>query len=232
MITSLPGGIAIHTAFATPVRATAPDIEGDEGFLVLVRSPIKPEEADDHVARVTYSIESYISSLPGYISGNLHVRLDKREFLNYTEWKTEKHYDDFIVSLEEERGQVVVENVRYVPDMIRYRYHETLFPESITGKPSSTGFAAVIRAEVEPGQAEDAYQSIRQYILGSICCPGFISASLHIKLDDTEMMSYMEWKSEADYDAFVKTAELHDRPALKAEKFTRVRALRASQKNN
>jgi heme-degrading monooxygenase HmoA len=218
----------MQSATATPVRALEPTIDGDEGFVVLVRSPIEPEEAEGHVVRVTRAIEGYISSLPGYISGNLHVRLDKHEFLNYTEWTTERDYDAFIASLEEERGQEVVKNVSYAPTLIRYQYHETLLPETNPITESYMGFTAVVRTEIGSGDIKQAYKKIRQDIIDDVRnWSGFISASLHIKQGGKEVMNYTEWESEAHFDTFINSLELQDKAIQTVDKFIRVKTFRA-----
>ena len=66
----------------------------------------------------------------------------------------------------------------------------------------------IVRFETEPDRqsalieavAAEAERWIRH-------CPGFVSASFHASTDGREMVNYAQWRSRADYEAFVRHPE-------------------------
>jgi len=65
-------------------------------------------------------------------------------------------------------------------------------------------FIALVRVPIEPGHAEAHVQRVTKAInnyIGQL--PGYISGALHVRSDEYEFLNYTEWKSEADYDAFI-----------------------------
>jgi len=193
----------MQSKFDVPVRAKNTSIENDTGFTVLVRSPVEPGHASSHIERVTKAIDTYIGKLPGYISGALHIRADEKEFVNYTEWKSEVDYDGFIELIQKGEGHKKVKrDIGYEPKMIRYTHKETIHPNPKNAPIQDTGFREITRIAIKEHTPEDALRLWKNYVNDSLASSqGFISSSQHIKNDQTEIMCYTKWESESAFNS-------------------------------
>lgn len=66
----------------------------------------------------------------------------------------------------------------------------------------------LIEFEVTPEECDQHVANIVEFLTSTVKQqPGFISANLHTSLDKTKVINYAQWKSEADYQAFLDNEE-------------------------
>lgn len=56
---------------------------------------LDPSQVDEHVNELKSFVLNVAKGQPGFISSNLHVSLDKKRVVNYSQWKSEADYNDF-----------------------------------------------------------------------------------------------------------------------------------------
>lgn len=87
-------------------------------IVALVQFSVRPEEIDEFLRNAFALVKDHVRHQPGFISANFHVRLDRHQVMNYTEWESEAQYDAFIKTIDsvEHGGEVS----RYRPEISRY----------------------------------------------------------------------------------------------------------------
>ncbi len=67
---------------------------------------------------------------------------------------------------------------------------------------------AIIIFAVEPSQQQELVDTIIEFLDIVKHQPGFVSSSIHKSIDGVRVMNYAQWQTQADYQAFVKNAEV------------------------
>ena len=80
-----------------------------------------------------------------------------------------------------------------------------------TLNPSDGYFTMINTFEVDPDNAEKLLDVLHEASgpIGKL--PGFVSANLHVSVDRTRVVNYVQWRTRADFDAMQKNPEV--RPA-------------------
>lgn len=72
-------------------RAT---LDPSTDYVVLINTfTVEPERADELVAELRRATKEGMSRLPGFVSANLHVSLDRRHVANYAQWRSQGDLD-------------------------------------------------------------------------------------------------------------------------------------------
>lgn len=82
-----------------------------------------------------------------------------------------------------------------------------------TLNPSDGYFTMINTFEVDPDNAEKLLDVLHEASgpIGKL--PGFVSANLHVSVDRTRVVNYVQWRTRADFDAMQKNPEV--RPHMK-----------------
>lgn len=78
----------------------------------------------------------------------------------------------------------------------------------------------LIEFDVTPEECDSHVANIKTFLTETVKQqPGFISANLHTSLDKAKIVNYAQWKSEADFQAFLdnKDAQAAGKEVLKIE---------------
>lgn len=68
----------------------------DDKHLTLINTfEVSPENAD-RLVDVLHHASGPISSMPGFISANLHVSADRTRVVNYAQWRSREDFDAFL----------------------------------------------------------------------------------------------------------------------------------------
>ncbi|UFP94020.1 antibiotic biosynthesis monooxygenase family protein [Gloeobacter morelensis] len=68
---------------------------------------------------------------------------------------------------------------------------------------------AIIIFAVEPSRQADLLANIERFLMATVQYQaGFVSATLHKSLDGARVVNYAQWRTEADYDAFLRNSEV------------------------
>ena len=65
---------------------------GDDYFTMINTFEVEPENADK-LADVLHEASGPISKLPGFVSANLHLSLDRKRVVNYVQWRTRADFE-------------------------------------------------------------------------------------------------------------------------------------------
>ncbi|HKM62041.1 MAG TPA: antibiotic biosynthesis monooxygenase family protein [Acidisphaera sp.] len=69
-------------------------------------------------------------------------------------------------------------------------------------------FVVIVQYAVAPADIQALITDMAAQVEAWICrCPGFISASFHASEDGQRMVNYAQWRSRADWEAFMKRPE-------------------------
>jgi quinol monooxygenase YgiN len=76
--------------------AATPDPRGETTVLdpkasiitIINTYMVEPERADELIAFLVEATRSTLRHVPGFISANLHVALDRKQVVNYAQWKS------------------------------------------------------------------------------------------------------------------------------------------------
>ncbi len=87
---------------------------------------IAPELAEELVSLLEDATETTMRHLPGFVSANLHVSLDKKHVANYAQWRTEA---DFRAMLKNQEAQIHMKKAEELansitPILYRLRYSD------------------------------------------------------------------------------------------------------------
>ena len=64
--------------------------------LILINTfEVSPEKAD-RLVDVLHEASGPISTMPGFISANLHVSADRKRVVNYAQWRSREDFDAFL----------------------------------------------------------------------------------------------------------------------------------------
>lgn len=66
----------------------------------------------------------------------------------------------------------------------------------------------IIVFSVEPQRQQELIDTILGFLETVKKQPGFVSASLHKSLDGVRVLNYAQWRSQADYEAFINNSEV------------------------
>lgn len=67
------------------------------GYLIVInRFDVKPDQAEALLAALSRSVEEFVRTVPGFVSANLHLSLDRQHVTNYVQWRRKADFDAFI----------------------------------------------------------------------------------------------------------------------------------------
>lgn len=76
------------TTGADTKRATT-TLDPEAGHVTIINTyVVEPERADELIAFLVESTRSTVSHVPGFVSANLHVALDRTQVVNYAQWES------------------------------------------------------------------------------------------------------------------------------------------------
>lgn len=76
-----------------------PVLDPSAGYLTLINTfTVTPERADELLAVLSRATEETIRFIPGFISANLHVSRDRRQVINYAQWRSQSDMDAMLAS--------------------------------------------------------------------------------------------------------------------------------------
>lgn len=68
-------------------------IQKERPHVVLINTfKVKPEHADELLAKLAHATEEVMASRPGFISANFHRALDGATVVNYAQWASEADF--------------------------------------------------------------------------------------------------------------------------------------------
>jgi quinol monooxygenase YgiN len=103
-------------------------LDPSDGYTVLINTfKVEPEHADELVALLASATEETMRHLPGFISANLHVALDRKHVANYAQWRSR---DDFEAMLKNEAAKVHMELAKSIASAFEPILYELRFSES------------------------------------------------------------------------------------------------------
>lgn len=64
-------------------------LDPDAGYVTIINSyRVAPERAEDLLAFLVRATRETIRHVPGFVSANIHVSLDRTEVVNYAQWRS------------------------------------------------------------------------------------------------------------------------------------------------
>ncbi len=64
-------------------------LDPEAGYITIINTyVVEPERADELIAFLIESTGSTVRHVPGFISANLHVALDRTQVVNYAQWRS------------------------------------------------------------------------------------------------------------------------------------------------
>lgn len=70
-----------------------------DGHLVLINTfVVEPENADRLLTILSEATEDVMRKLPGFVSANLHVSLDRKHVANYAQWRSKADFEAMLAN--------------------------------------------------------------------------------------------------------------------------------------
>lgn len=72
-------------------------LDPDHGYITLINTfTVDPARADDLLMLLSRATEETMRHLPGFVSANLHMSLDRRHIANYAQWRSRAAFDEML----------------------------------------------------------------------------------------------------------------------------------------
>ncbi len=69
-------------------------LDPSDGYLTLINTfDVAPEKAEALLKVLSAATEEVMRHLPGFVSANLHMSLDRRHIANYAQWCSKEDFD-------------------------------------------------------------------------------------------------------------------------------------------
>lgn len=69
-------------------------LDPEDGYAVLINTfRVQPERADALVDVLSRATSEQMRHMPGFISANIHVSLDRTRVVNYAQWRDEASFE-------------------------------------------------------------------------------------------------------------------------------------------
>lgn len=75
----------------------------DSLYIQIVRFSFNNAEAQKLNDTVKQHLKNWISACPGFVSANLHVSENGKHMINYAQWHSKEHFEDFLNHPEQEK---------------------------------------------------------------------------------------------------------------------------------
>lgn len=99
------------------------------GYVVLINIfTIEPDKADDLLGVLSHATEAYMRHVPGFVSANFHVSLDKRHVANYAQWRSQSDLDAMMADPKAREHMQVAARLAESFSPILYSLRETHAP--------------------------------------------------------------------------------------------------------
>lgn len=72
-------------------------LDPEAGHLVVINTfDVEPDRAEELLAALQRSTDDFVRKVPGFVSANWHVSLDRRHVTNYAQWRSKADLDAFM----------------------------------------------------------------------------------------------------------------------------------------
>jgi quinol monooxygenase YgiN len=190
---------------ASQSGASVTQLDPASGYVTIINTyTVSPERAEELLSFLVRSTLSTIRFVPGFVSANLHVSLDRTQVVNYAQWLTPgaiagARENPKVGALIREQAQIAES---FTP--IQYELKNSTLAYDASG--SGARFA-----KLAPGAglvttlnvytiAPDRAEEVLAYLVHSATEtvrhePGFVSFNFHLSLDRTKIANYGQWAS-------------------------------------
>jgi heme-degrading monooxygenase HmoA len=169
--------------------------------VTLINAFSVPPEQDEAFVKSWKQVAGVLSAKPGYVDARLHRAIDAQarfRFVNVAHWESQEAYaaamEAFPSAIAEVEG-VEPNPALYVP---------------VAGDPQvptiteADIFTQIVEFEVAPERQHDLIAALAAEVERWVRHrPGFLSASFHASHDGKRVFNYAQWRTEADFRAFV-----------------------------
>jgi quinol monooxygenase YgiN len=99
-------------------------LDPSDGYMVLINTfTVEPEHADELVALLASATEDNMRHMPGFISANLHVALDRKHVANYAQWRSREDFEAMLQNKEANVHMELAKSMAITFEPILYELH-------------------------------------------------------------------------------------------------------------
>lgn len=211
-------------------------VDPEDGYLTVVNLfESETQEAQDRLlAAMSEIIDG--ADFPGWISSTLHGGVERRGTANYIQWRS---LEDLLARYAGEKFRhETVPLFHELSTSIRLLKSEVVFAQRGPGEtgpieitPMSDDYTVLMVMGVAPENQKALTDALAQPDEWLRSRPGYRSHSVLRVLDGDAVITYAQWASKKDYDAFHTLPE-HERPADMQRTRAAARGLLTSRSSN
>lgn len=103
------------------------ELDPSTDYVVLINTfTVEPDRADELVTELTRATKEGMSSLPGFVSANLHISQDRRHVANYAQWRSQGDIDAMMARPDAQQHMARAAGIATSFDPVYYSLRESL----------------------------------------------------------------------------------------------------------